>query len=151
MFQKPKMHMKKLLVLLVLILGSSPLLNAQDKKVAAVEKSINRLVAAMISGDRAALNESVSDNLSYGHSGGHVEGKQEFVEKLASGKSDFVSINISEQTISLNGSTAIVRHNLDAQTNDGGKPATVKLKILLVFAKESGDWKLLARQAVKAN
>jgi ketosteroid isomerase-like protein len=141
--------MKKLLVLLVLLLGSFQFVNAQDKKVAAVEKSINRLVGAMISGDRAALNESVSDSLSYGHSGGHVEGKEEFVEKLASGKSDFVSINITEQSIRVYGKSAIVRHNLDAQTNDGGKPATVKLKILLVFANENGDWKLLARQAVK--
>jgi len=141
--------MKKLLVLLVLLMGSFQFVNAQDKKVAAVEKSINRLVDAMISGDRAALNESVSDSLSYGHSGGHVEGKEEFVEKLASGKSDFVSINITEQSIRVYGKSAIVRHNLDAQTNDGGKPATVKLKILLVFANENGDWKLLARQAVK--
>jgi len=141
--------MKKILVLLVLLLGSFQFVNAQDKKVAAVEKSINRLVAAMISGDRAALNESVSDSLSYGHSGGHVEGKEEFVEKIASGKSDFVTINITDQTIRVYGNTAIVRHHLDAQTNDGGKPATVKLKILLVFAKENGDWKMLARQAVK--
>lgn len=141
--------MKKIIVLFVLFLGSIQFVTAQNSKVAAVEKSINRLTAAMVSGDRAALNESVSDNLTYGHSGGHVEGKEEFVEKLASGKSDFVTINISEQTVNVYGKTAIVRHNLEAQTNDGGKPATVKLKILLVFSKEHGDWKLLARQAVK--
>ena len=142
--------MKKLIVLFVVLVGSFQFAAAQDKKVAAVQKSINRLTDAMISGDRAALNESVSGALSYGHSGGHVEGKEEFVEKLASGKSDFLSINISEQTININGGTAIVRHNLDAQTNDGGKPATAKLKILLVFTKDNGDWKLLARQAVKS-
>lgn len=142
--------MKKLIVLFVVLVGSFQFAAAQDKKVAAIEKSINRLTDAMISGDRAALNESVSDALSYGHSGGHVEGKEEFVEKIASGKSDFLSINVSEQTISINGGTAIVRHNLDAQTNDGGKLATVKLKILLVFTKDNGDWKLLARQAVKS-
>lgn len=142
--------MKKIIVLLFVLAGCFQFANAQDKKIAAVQNSINRLTDAMISGDRAALNESVSDSLSYGHSGGHVEGKEEFVEKLASGKSDFVSINLSEQSISINGNTAIVRHNLDAQTNDGGKPATVKLKVLLVFTKEHGDWKLLARQAVKS-
>jgi ketosteroid isomerase-like protein len=142
--------MKKIIVILFVLVGCFQFAKAQDKKIAAVQNSINRLTDAMISGDRAALNESVSDSLSYGHSGGHVEGKEEFVEKLASGKSDFVSINLSEQSISINGNTAIVRHNLDAQTNDGGKPATVKLKVLLVFSKEHGDWKLLARQAVKS-
>jgi ketosteroid isomerase-like protein len=141
--------MKKVLTLIVVLFASLQLVSAQNKKIAAVEKSVNRLTAAMISGDRAALNESVSDSLSYGHSGGHVEGKEEFVEKLASGKSDFVTINITDQSIRVYGKTAIVRHSLEAQTNDGGKPATVKLKILLVFANEKGDWKLLARQAVK--
>ena len=38
----------------------------------------------------------------------------------------------------------------NATTNDGGKPGTVKLKVLLIFQKENGAWKLLARQAVKA-
>ena len=142
--------MKKLFLLLIVFVGSFSFVTAQNKKIAAVEKSINRLKDAMISGDRVALNESVSDSLSYGHSGGHVEGKEEFVEKIASGKSDFVSINLTEQSISINGKTAIVRHNLDAQTNDGGKPATVKLKVLLVFTLDHGDWKLLARQAVKS-
>jgi ketosteroid isomerase-like protein len=141
--------MKKVLTLIVVLFASLQWVSAQNKKIAAVEKSVNRLTAAMISGDRAALNESVSDSLSYGHSGGHVEGKEEFVEKLASGKSDFVTINITDQSIRVYGKTAIVRHSLEAQTNDGGKPATVKLKILLVFANEKGDWKLLARQAVK--
>jgi ketosteroid isomerase-like protein len=79
-----------------------------------------------------------------------VEGKAEFVEKIASGKSDFVTIDISEQTIDIIGKTAVVRHMFNATTNDGGKPGTVKLKVLLIFQKENGAWKLLARQAVKA-
>jgi ketosteroid isomerase-like protein len=79
-----------------------------------------------------------------------VEGKAEFVEKIASGKSNFVTINITEQSIDIVGKTAIVRHMFDATTNDGGKPGIVKLKILLIFQKEGGSWKLLARQAVKA-
>ena len=141
--------MKKFIVLSVLLLGTLNFVVAQNNKIAAVQKSVNRLTAAMLSGDRAALNESVSDNLSYGHSGGHIEGKEEFVEKLASGKSDFASIDITEQTVNIYGKTAIVRHNLDAVTNDNNKPSNVKLKILLVFMNEHGDWKLLARQAVK--
>lgn len=123
---------------------------AQTKKEIAVQNAVNNLIAAMISGDRQALEQSASEHLSYGHSGGHVEGKAEFVEKIASGKSDFVTIDISEQTIQLIGKTAIVRHSFNATTNDGGKPGTVKLKVLLIFQKEKGIWKMLARQAVKA-
>jgi ketosteroid isomerase-like protein len=71
------------------------------------------------------------------------------VEKIVSGKSDFVSIDLAEQTISISGKVALVRHILHAKTNDGGKPGEVHLRILLVWQKKGGQWKLLARQAVK--
>jgi ketosteroid isomerase-like protein len=124
--------------------------HAQSAKNNSVLIAVEQLKEAMLSGDRIQLEKFVSDHLSYGHSGGHVEGKSEFIEKIASGKSDFVSIEFTEQTIHITGKTAIVRHVLNAVTNDGGKPGSVKLKVLLVFSKEQGQWKMLARQAVKA-
>jgi ketosteroid isomerase-like protein len=123
---------------------------AQSSKTSSIEIAVDQLKEAMLSGDRLQLEKIASDHLSYGHSGGHIEGKAEFVEKIASGKSDFVSIEITEQTIHITGKTAIVRHVFNAVTNDGGKPGNIKLKILLVFSKEQGQWRMLARQAVKA-
>lgn len=141
--------MKKYLIALSCII-SFLFTQAQSKNEKAVQLAVQKLTDAMLSGERASLESIVSDHLSYGHSGGHIEGKAEFVEKIASGKSDFVTMHISEQTLDIVGKTAIVRHMLDATTNDGGKPGVVKLKILLIFQKEGGTWKLLARQAVKA-
>jgi ketosteroid isomerase-like protein len=141
--------LKKLIAPVFLFLFTITGIQAQDKKEAAVAKAVEQLKAAMISGDRAALESVVTDQLSYGHSGGAVENKTVFVEKIASGQSDFVTIDLSEQTISINGKTAIVRHILKAKTNDGGKPGEVNLRVLLVWIKQNGKWKLLARQAVK--
>jgi ketosteroid isomerase-like protein len=122
---------------------------AQSKKHDQVAAAVEKLRLAMISGVKSELEAVADDSLSYGHSGGAVEGKSEFVEKIASGKSDFVTIDLSEQTISVYGNVAVVRHRLYAKNNDGGKPGEVKLKILLVFRKVGNDWKMLARQAVK--
>lgn len=122
---------------------------AQTKDQKAVSDAVEKMRKAMVDGDRAVLESIAADSLSYGHSSGKVENKTEFVENIASGKSDFVTIDLTEQTISVAGNNAIVRHILSAATNDGGKPGTVKLKILLVWVKEKGQWKLLARQAVK--
>jgi ketosteroid isomerase-like protein len=124
-------------------------MKAQNKDSIAVVAAVEQLRLAMISGIQDELNAIASDQLSYGHSGGHVEGKKEFVEKIASGKSDFVTIELTEQTIMVVGKTAIIRHALNATTNDSGKPGTVKLKVMLVFQKEKGKWVMLARQAVK--
>lgn len=140
--------MKKL-VIVTLSFCLTLAVQAQSKKKMAVAKAVEQLRAAMVSGDKASLESITHDKLSYGHSGGAVEDKTAFVEKIASGKSDFVSIDLAEQTISVSGKTAIVRHLLNAKTNDGGKPGEVHLKILLIFQKEGSKWKLLARQAVK--
>ena len=140
--------MKYFIVFLITILLSYNT-NAQSKDSIDVEAAVNQLKTAMISGVSEELNAIVSNKLSYGHSGGHVEGKKEFIEKIASGKSDFITIDLTEQTIQISGKTAIIRHTLNATTNDNGKTGTVKLKILLVFQKEKRKWVMLARQAVK--
>lgn len=141
--------MKKVVVPAFLMFIIVAGVHAQDKKQAAVAKAVETLKAAMISGDRSALEQIAADQLSYGHSSGAVDNKTVFVEKIASGQSDFVTIDLTEQTISVSKKTAIVRHVLKAKTNDGGKPGEVNLRVLLIWQKQSGGWKLLARQAVR--
>ena len=140
--------MKKYIILCVTLFFANVGFS-QSKEHARVEAAVEKLKLAMISGVREDLASIVDDSLSYGHSGGAVEGKAEFVEKIASGKSDFVTINLTDQKISITGNVAVVRHQLFATNNDNGKPGEVKLKILLVVKKVGKDWKLLARQAVK--
>lgn len=123
--------------------------NAQTRQEKAVADAVEQLRKAMVDADKGILENLVSEHLSYGHSGGAVDDKALFVEKIVSGKSDFISIDLSEQTIAVSGKTAVVRHILKAKTYDGGKPGEVHLRILLVWQKQAGRWKLLARQAVK--
>jgi ketosteroid isomerase-like protein len=140
--------MNKLIIALIFI-SSTSFLSVNQNDETAVAAAVEQLRLAMVSGDRAALADIAAEQLSYGHSGGLVENKAEFVEKIASGNSDFVSITLSEQSIAISGKTAIVRQRLDAVTNDGGKPGEAHIKVLLVWQKQGKQWKLLARQAVK--
>ncbi|PIF77898.1 uncharacterized protein DUF4440 [Variovorax sp. 54] len=116
----------------------------------AVAAAAERLRIAMVDPTPAALRALVADDLSYGHSGGKVDTQASFISDLLDRKSDFVTIAITDQTIKVvDGNTAIVRHTLTADTNDSGKPGKVALKILGVWHKQGGEWKLLARQAVR--
>ncbi|HEX8061483.1 MAG TPA: nuclear transport factor 2 family protein, partial [Cyclobacteriaceae bacterium] len=81
----------RLIVILILISVSS--LYAQDADVA---KAVETLKQAMLDGKREALEEIAHENLTYGHSSGLIEDKKTFVEALASGKSDFTSITLSD-------------------------------------------------------
>ena len=140
---------KKIFSFLIAFLLVMAFGQAQSTKETAVANAVERLRKAMIDGNKTALENIVSDKLSYGHSGGHIDDKKEFVEKLVSGKSDFVTIDLSEQSVSVSGKTAIVQHKLNATTNDGGKPGEVRLLVMLVWQKQGSKWILLARQAVK--
>jgi ketosteroid isomerase-like protein len=140
--------MKKLIYLIVLT-GVMNLAMAQSKEEAAVSAAVENLRKAMIDGDKSGLQNITADQLSYGHSSGRVEDKAAFVDNIVTGKSDFVTIDLTNQTIAVAGDAAIVRHTLSATTNDSGNAGSVKLNILLVWQKQKGQWKLLARQAVK--
>jgi ketosteroid isomerase-like protein len=141
--------MKKIVLSLAVFLLICFAVNAQNKQEKAVAGAVEQLRKAMVDGDSLMLDKLTSSQLSYGHSGGHIDDKAEFVQKIASGKSDFVTIELTEQTISVSKNTAVVRHKLNAATNDGGKPAVVHLAVLLIWQKLHGGWKLLARQAIK--
>jgi ketosteroid isomerase-like protein len=121
---------------------------AQSADEKAVADAVEMLRQAMISADRTKLEAAAADALTYGHSSGRLENKEQFVAAIVEGRSVFRSINLSEQTIHVSGDVAVVRHLLTAETSDGGRPTNVRIGVLLVFQKQGGAWKLLARQAV---
>jgi ketosteroid isomerase-like protein len=138
----------KLCFLLLAFCTMSTFSFAQTKDEKAVAANVESLRKAMVDADKLTLEKLTDEKLTYGHSGGKIEDKPTFVNNIVSGKSDFVSIELADQTIAVTGNTAIVRHTLNAATNDNGKAAEVHLYVLLVWVKDGGQWKLLARQAV---
>ena len=139
--------MKKFIVFI--LLGVSVMVKAQSKDEVSVLAAVENMRLALISGDRTALENVAATDLSYGHSSGKIQDKAAFVEAIASGSSDFVTVEYKNQTVKVTGRTAIVRHELHAKTNDGGKPGEAHIGVLLVWQKQGKDWKLLGRQAFK--
>jgi hypothetical protein len=136
-------------ILLAVFIFTGLSVYAQSKNETAVANAVAQLRKAMVDADSVMLEKLTLQKLSYGHSGGHIDDKAEFVQKIVSGKSDFVTLEFPEQTISISNNIAIVRHKFNAVTNDNGKPGEVHLAVLLIWQKQRGDWKLLARQAIK--
>ncbi len=141
--------MKRILCLIsfcLVISAASYAQSADEKQVAAAVESFRK---AIIDPTQENLGALTATELSYGHSGGKMEDKATFIESLVSKLFDFVTVELTQQTIKIVGNTAIVRHNLMADTNDGGKPGTAKIGVLQIWQKQQGKWKLLARQAFK--
>lgn len=141
--------MKRIILSILIVFAVSVVSWGQSKEEKEVAAAVEQLRVAMVSGDRAVLEKLTAKELTYGHSSGLVEDQKAFVEALATGKSDFLTIDLQEQTIRMVGSTALVRHNLIGETNSGGKRGAVKAGVMMVWQKKQGEWKLLARQAFK--
>ncbi len=141
------MNPKIVLLIITGMLSLKP--SVAQKRESQVTKAVEELRTLMITPDSAKLVSILADKLSYGHSGGFIDNKPGFIQSLLSGKSDFVTINLTDQHISLFEKTASVRHILEADTNDSGKPGHVKLSILTIWYRAKGKWILIARQAVK--
>ncbi len=139
--------MRVSITFLFILLASS--LFAQSKAETQVASAVENLRLTMINPDKASLEKITSSSLSYGHSSGLIENQQMFMDKLLSGGSDFVTIDLTEQTIIVSKKVAIVRHKLFATTNDNNKPGEVKLSIMLVWERSGKNWKLIGRQAVR--
>lgn len=145
-----KSEFKAGLSLLVAMLMTVNLGFAQSKDEAEVAKAVESLRVLLVEPTQKGLEAISSKDLSYGHSNGLVEDQKTFVESLMSLKYDFVTMDLTEQTIKVIGNAAIVRHILTAKTNDAGKgPGTAHIKVLQVWQKQGSKWVLIARQAVK--
>lgn len=140
-------YIAQAILLLTATLFVPSLSMASDQQL--IEKRVDEFRQALLNPTEAALKSLTSADLTYGHSGGHIENQSELIQKLVSGTSDFVSIDLQDQTIQMFDDIAIVRHVLVADTNDAGKAHAIKIGVMLVWQKQSGDWKLIARQAFK--
>ena len=123
--------------------------SAQGGDEAAVNQAIDDLRKAMLAADQAGLEALVTDQLSYGHSGGVIESKAQFVNVIISKKTIYKSITLSEPSVTVVGDNAIARHIFSADFEADGKPGSSRVGVLQVWTKQDSRWKLLARQAFR--
>lgn len=141
--------MYRSLLLLALMVFSSLNLNAQSKDVKLITAAVERLSKAIVDPNKVILDDITSNDLSYGHSAGKVQNKAEFVDDLLNGPFDFSSVETANQTITVSGKNAIVRHTFIAKATNAGIPTDIKIGIMMVWRKEGSAWKLYARQAYR--
>jgi ketosteroid isomerase-like protein len=116
---------------------------------AAVAQAVEALRKAILEQDKTTLEALTAEQLSYGHSGGRVETKAEFIEGVMNRKSLLKSLMLSDHTIAIVGNDAIARHTWASESETDGKPTSTKIGVLQVWQKQGGAWKLLARQAFR--
>jgi ketosteroid isomerase-like protein len=138
----------------VLALGASSLLHsatavAESSDEAAINQAVDALRKALLEADKARLEQLTADQLSYGHSGGRVETKAQFINGVVDRKAIVKTLTFPELTVAVAGNAAIARHIYLSDSETDGKPTNTRIGALQVWQKQDGTWKLLARQGFK--
>lgn len=143
--------MRKILIIVVFAFGLTGWVNSQvsgeEKNVTAAVETLKK---AIVDADKSLLESVAADELVYGHSSGKVQNKSEFIQEVVSKQPiDYVKVETTDQTITIAGNTAVVRHIYSAETINNGTPGSLKIGNMLIWQKQKGKWRLLARQAYK--
>ena len=119
---------------------------ASDKDVA---QAVDHLTQAMLHKDIPELNALTAENLTYGHSSGKIQNKKEFIADIETGKSAFKTLEMQNQTITVSGDVALVRHHFSAQALKGTEVVPTEIENFQIWQKQDGKWLLVGRQAFK--
>ena len=115
-----------------------------------VSAAVENLIKGFIDADKDLLDNMTAADLIYGHSSGKVQNKTEFIDEVISKKPlDYVKIDLENQTIKVIGNAAVVRHILVAETLSNGTKGNLRIGNVLIWQKQKGKWKLIARQAYR--
>lgn len=130
-----------------LLLDSSATADAADED--SVAQSVETLRKGLLEADRSKLEQVAAAQISYGHSDGRVQNKEEFIQGVMTRKQTVKSLEFPELKIAVVGNAAIARHIYLAQSELDGKATTTRIGALQVWQKQDGGWKLLARQGFR--
>jgi hypothetical protein len=108
------------------------------------------LYAAMIALDYAALDDLLSDDLSYVHSTGVVESKAAYLAALRQGLYEYGAVTRRDGSTRICADCAITSGAIDMLVGaTGSAKGTIRLQHVLVWAKQGTKWRLSLRQATR--
>ncbi len=113
-------------------------------EVQAVLAAEDRRYRAMLDADPDALEELCADELSYAHSSGARDTKDEYLGKVRSRYYVYLRIDHPVERVEVVGDTAIVVGRMTADILVRGTPKTIDNLALAVWTRASGTWRLLA-------
>lgn len=111
--------------------------------------TIHEFHEALVNGNLVSINQQTDKALSYGHSMGMVETKNDLIRHLKEGMVKYKSFTEDSLQIVINNNMANARFIANIQVVDGDSTKTINLSVLEVWVKKGNRWLLFARQGIK--
>ena len=122
-----------------------------SKKEKALLSQVLKLDSLMENNDSKIL-ELFSDDVSFGHSNGWIQNKDDFKKDFESGKVKYQSVKQTElKELKIKNKFANIRRIIAVKGLYKNETFEMKLSVLEFWIKQKGIWKLWSRQSVKIN
>jgi len=136
--------------ILTICLFFTGLVNFAQVDSVSLKTAMGKLDKALMEKDNSTLQVVLHKDVSYGHSNGWVQNKQDILNDMKTGKLVYNKIENNNVTIAaLNKKWATVRTNTNAEGMISGAAFQLKLHVLQFWINTKKGWQLLARQSTK--
>ena len=123
-------------------------MTAQQAQQEIRQREIRRF-EAMVRGDVAALDDILSDDLTYTHATGVFETKAEFIAKLKSGQVKYESFAPEDMLVRVYGATGVVTGIARVKVQVKGEHLSFQLRFTDVYVKKDNRWQMVAWHATR--
>jgi hypothetical protein len=119
-------------------------MRSTDDVVAEVLAAEDRRYGALLGPDLPTLGRLFHDRLSYAHSSGVRDTRDEYLAKIENGYYDYARVDHSAERVDVLGDTAVVVGRMSADLTVDGTPKTIDNLALAVWTRDAGEWQLVA-------
>ena len=113
----------------------------------AIHAQETRRCAALLSADLATLTRLFADDMVWIHGSGKSDGKASMLDRIASGKTQYLEIENSRQNIRFFGQTAIVDGLVDMRLHLAGAVQQIHSRFTICWAWTGADWQVVHWQS----
>ena len=117
------------------------------------EKAIRQLESrrfqAMIEADTAALDTILADDLTYTHTSGWVDTKEQFIGWLESGELNYESISTDSVRVRVYAAVAVVTGQAAVKIKVNGQEKNLQIRFIDVYVKRNAHWQMVAWQSTR--
>ncbi len=131
-------------LLLIATIGFS-----QSKKQLKIEALERQRFEAMTTKNLAFLRNVLADDLTYLHSNGLLENKEQHLANISSGKLVYSTMLLEEIKVRVHGKSAVITGIVKVTGILNEKPFDIRLRYTDFYIKEKGKWRLAAWQSLR--
>src|SRR6266487_122718 len=136
--------MKYCFFMLLLVSTVFAAAQTEEEKLISTMKEFHQ---ALVQKNTASINQQTEKSLSYGHSNGWVQNKNDIIKDFETGLISYQTYREDSVQVSMSGNFANIRFVADIDATLRGNAISNHLKVLEVWVKKGRRWLLFARQA----